>query len=339
MPSLSSLANIPGYGAYITKREMNERAGIKDLQEQGVLLGLQQKMQEIQRQNQLNKALEESGGDLEAAMQGAIKAKNLDAAAKIASIIDARRKAKEGKIVAPGSQLLGPNNEVLHTTPFKPETPPAEPPDVRLVEFYSKLPETDPRKAILKQVIDAKTRAPEKTYPVITAEQGIFERRPGGLVRLTAPSSGTPLTPQPRTPQVPKIPGEIQRMNIAMNSLEKGLDAYEDLLKKFNPRNPRDMLDPAKRAEAESLVADLRMQAKEANALGALTGPDMEILDALLKNPVTWAAAYYGRGGLTNQLSQARDALKRRREGIARQYPQAEQTPASPKVVDFGDLK
>ena len=91
MPNLNSLANIPGYGAFVSKRQMNEQAGIQDLQEQSLLMGLKQKMQAQQQEQQLQQSLSESGGDLEAAMAAALKAGRADVASKLGSIMSARK--------------------------------------------------------------------------------------------------------------------------------------------------------------------------------------------------------------------------------------------------------
>ena len=92
MPNLSSLANIPGYGAYIAKREMNEQAGINDLKEQGVLMAIQDKMRARKDEQLLKQSLADSSGDLDAVMQSALKAGRVDVAAKISSIIETRKK-------------------------------------------------------------------------------------------------------------------------------------------------------------------------------------------------------------------------------------------------------
>jgi hypothetical protein len=113
-----------------------------------------------------------------------------------------------------------------------------------------------------------------------------------------------------------KLPAELQRMTIGLNALEAGLTAYEDLLKDFNPRSV-DQLDMTKRAKIDSLVADLRMQAKEAQALGALTGPDGAILDKALAEPTGRKGVLYGGAGLREQIKETREAIKRRREGMA----------------------
>jgi hypothetical protein len=137
-----------------------------------------------------------------------------------------------------------------------------------------------------------------------------------------------------------KIPAEVHRMNIALRSLDDGLNQYEALLKDFNPRNPGAQMNPTVRAKAESLVADLQMQLKEAQALGALTGPDIELLSRALANPVSLKGAIYGRGGLGEQLSQTRQALARRKNALAAEFnrPDLAAQPQS-KVVDFNKLQ
>lgn len=151
------------------------------------------------------------------------------------------------------------------------------------------------------------------------------------------------LQPIPGGPADPTVsgkpPGEVQRMNIALRSLDEGLNAYEALLKDFNPRSPQQQVDPQIRAKAESLVADLQLQLKEAQALGALTGPDVMILERALANPVSLRGAIYGREGLGEQLKQTRDSLKRRKDALSKEYntpnlspPDA---PTQPKVKRY----
>jgi hypothetical protein len=155
-----------------------------------------------------------------------------------------------------------------------------------------------------------------------TAAAGATKGAPSGY-RWTAdgglePITGGPADPKAKAKTGNKLPAELQRMAIAMDALETGLTAYEQALKGFNPRSI-DQANPEKRAAIESLVADLRMQAKEAQALGALTGPDMAILDQSLTSPGSVKGAYYGKGGLTEQVAQTRAAIKRRRDALHKQ--------------------
>lgn len=117
-----------------------------------------------------------------------------------------------------------------------------------------------------------------------------------------------------------KIPAEVQRMNIAMRSLKEGLNEYEALLKTFNPRNPISQMSPETRARMQSLVADMQLQYKEAQALGALTGPDVELIEKALANPASIKGFSYGRSGLAAQLSEVRKSLDRRSAAVAQEF-------------------
>jgi hypothetical protein len=125
---MGGLANIPFYGAYAQRREMNEQAPMQELKQASGAIGLMGALQEQQQQAQLRQALAESGGDVEAAMRAAIASGNLAGAAKLAPILEERRKAQpQPRVMGPGSQLVGPNNEILHTVPHRPANPPAPP--------------------------------------------------------------------------------------------------------------------------------------------------------------------------------------------------------------------
>jgi hypothetical protein len=182
-----------------------------------------------------------------------------------------------------------------------------------------------------QNLVDARSRDAN------TAAAGATKGAPTGY-RWTAdgglePITGGPADPKAKAKTGNKLPAELQRMAIAMDALETGLTAYEEQLKGFDPRSI-DQANPAKRAAIESLVADLRMQAKEAQALGALTGPDMAILDQSLTSPASLKGAAYGTGGLKEQVAQTRAAIKRRRDALNKQAtPGAEPEAAAPAAA------
>ena len=132
-----------------------------------------------------------------------------------------------------------------------------------------------------------------------------------------------------------KMPAEIQRMNIAADTMEKQLTRYETWLKSNNPRDPTVQMSPARRAEMQSLMKNLQLQYKELAALGALTGPDLDLMEKALSDPFSVRGAFYGKDGLLSQIGQARELVKERREAMAKsQAPQS-----GGNVVDFGSLK
>ena len=136
---------------------------------------------------------------------------------------------------------------------------------------------------------------------------GALEAIPGGPADKTGPGQK-------------QIPAEVARMNVAMRSLEQGLNEYEKELKSFNPRSPGDQMSPQSRARIQSLVADLQLQFKEAQALGALAGPDVELINKALASPTSMQGVSYGREGLGQQLGEVRKALDRRKAAIAQEF-------------------
>ncbi len=120
-----------------------------------------------------------------------------------------------------------------------------------------------------------------------------------------------------------KMPAEIQRMNIAADTMEKQLTRYETCLKSNNPRDPTVQMSPARRAEMQSLMKNLQLQYKELAALGALTGPDLDLMEKALSDPFSVRGAFYGKDGLLSQIQQARELVKERRQSMAKsQAPQ-----------------
>ncbi len=135
-----------------------------------------------------------------------------------------------------------------------------------------------------------------------------------------------------------KPPAEVQRMNVALRSLQKGLDEYETLMKTFDPRSPIDQMDPKVRARTESLLADLQLQFKEAHALGALTGPDLEMIGKALASPTSLRGALYGKDGLSAQLGEVRGGIGRRVKAIADEFgtEPIPTGPATPPAAESG---
>lgn len=139
-----------------------------------------------------------------------------------------------------------------------------------------------------------------------------------GKTRPLMGPDGKQLTVVPKSGAKP--PAEIMRMNIALGAMDKALDSYEELLSRFNPRSLANM-KPSQRAEAKSLIGALQLEWKEAAALGALTGPDLEMMEKTIVDPASSMGVYYGTEGLGKQVKQGRDYIKRRRDSIRKFYP------------------
>lgn len=169
------LYNVPGYGGFLARREQQSQQQLGDIQKAGALLAIKNKIEEQKAAQAQKQMFQQAGGDLNKVMEAALRSGNIDAASKVARILESQRTAQSPKGYGPGTQLLGPNNEVLHQVPFAPRAETPAPNEVRLVEFYNNLPETDPRKPLIKKFIDAKTRPPEPRVDPLDKPLGAAE--------------------------------------------------------------------------------------------------------------------------------------------------------------------
>ena len=203
------LHRIPGLAGYVAAGEDTQRNDFHNLRQLSGATSLAAALREQEQAQLLNQALAQSNGDPEQAMASMLQAGNLAGAARLAPIVEARRKATQGRVMAPGSQLLGPQNQVLHTVPHRPE---ASPELLRLQTFRDSLPEGSPQRAEIDGRIRVMTERPDRgsTSPLglLMAErdalapdhpnravydQAITKFQPGGVTVNLSPNA--PLVP------------------------------------------------------------------------------------------------------------------------------------------------
>jgi hypothetical protein len=227
---------------------------------------------------------------------------------------------------------LGAGEKLLDPTSYKPlaENQRADSQSSlgQLISEMQSLPAGDPRRDIYMQAIrKASTHSPAVNVSYGQPVAGVdakgnpvfFQPDKGGGAPAIVP--GVKPAPQNRDT---KLPAELQRMQIAGDTMEQLLGEYEGLLKKHNPRDPLTQMNPAVRADMQAVKRNMELQFKELQALGALAGPDVEIMRQAMADPFSAAGAYYGREGLLAQTKRARDLVKQRREAVLRSQGQAQ---------------
>ena len=220
------------YETYSKRTAENDAVGLRDLQQASSLMQLQQAVQAQREQQEASSIMQQGNGNLEAVMQGALRAGRPDIAAKLAPLIEAQKKASAPRVLPPGSQLLGPDNKVVHTVPFKPEEPKA--PVVsdigKLIAERDALPPGHPNRAAYDAAIKLKTErtpAAEKTYPIVHTADGIYERRPEGLV-LLKDAKGAPLKANARERPITEYQGKNALYGSRATQADAALLALED---------------------------------------------------------------------------------------------------------------
>jgi hypothetical protein len=87
--------------------------------------------------------------------------------------------------------------------------------------------------------------------------------------------------------QAKPLTGESEKQVTGAINYQKSLVDVQNLLNKYQGA---DLLKPNVRAEIQAAVENARLQGKEANRLGALTGPDYGILEKIVTDPTAFDA-------------------------------------------------
>lgn len=124
-------------------------------------------------------------------------------------VMSALPEPQRGQPIGSGG-LLNPDGSV--TPPAaRPAAPAAPSPLAKLMEERKALPEGDPRIPVYDAAIakmSERQPSADKTYPIVNTGDGIFERRPEGLVQLKDPKTGKPLSPTARERPITEYQGK-----------------------------------------------------------------------------------------------------------------------------------
>jgi hypothetical protein len=101
-----ALADVPGMGAYYQRRQMIEQEPMQQLQQVQGAIGLMEKMRARDQEQQFRTALAESGGDVEKALQIALKGGNVDAAAKLSPLVKLAQEQRQAEDTKRGLAAL-----------------------------------------------------------------------------------------------------------------------------------------------------------------------------------------------------------------------------------------
>lgn len=132
-----------------------------------------------------------------------------------------------------------------------------------------------------------------------------------------------------------KTPMEFTKGMTGVNELNKALDTYEQVLKEVG--GPDALALGEKRAKLQGAYTALKMGLKNAYELGALTGPDVGVLEGALVDPTSPKIMLTD---IPAQITQTRSYLKNRESALETTYGKtnpakknAPTTPAAPTKI------
>jgi hypothetical protein len=158
------------------------------------------------------------------------------------------------------------------------------------------------------------------------AEDGWVERDrslfPAPPIGYQPAAGGSGVEPIPGGPADPNRQTETQRnefkkQSLALDNLETALSDYESALDKYGSTETYG----EGKGVLENAYANVLIQAKEAAALGALTGPDMDIMNQTVVAPNSMGQLMVGgASGVKTQIGSFRGQLKQKRGNLNKLY-------------------
>ena len=215
------------YEGYTKRKTENEQAGMRDLQQMGSLVQLQQTLKARQDDQELKSMLAKSGGNLEAVVQGALKAGRPDIAAKLAPLLEAQRKAQPQPQSIGAGGLRLPNGTIVPPASRPAQTAPTD--LARLMDEHdaiAKINPNDPRLPAYKAAIKTKSegRPPINVNQFGSPVAGVDAQ--GNSVFFQPGRTGGPpqivpgVKPPPKADEAGLTPENAGKVSMAQQSVE-----------------------------------------------------------------------------------------------------------------------
>lgn len=164
---------------------------------------------------------------------------------------------------------------------------------------------------------------------------------------IMRPSQGQVIPPAAPAGQVPPVQGlqpiiagtgtkpsaEFMKASKQLNDLEGALQDYKGEIKSGKWATPKNIPVPfsdtgiplptgTDTARIAGKYNSLLMGVKNLYELGALTGPDMSIIERQLTNPASWSGLLTSKGAMNEQITILEDMLTRAKENLSSSYRQ-----------------
>jgi hypothetical protein len=142
-------------------------------------------------------------------------------------------------------------------------------------------------------------------YEIIQTETGsvgVNKNNPRDVVPISLDGQAVGMKPPP---------AKLIEVDTQLSALAGSLKAFKDEVAKRKITGAKGLFTGEDTANMTSKYTSLLMGVKDLYTLGALTGPDMGIIENQLQNPATWAGAMTSKKAFDAQIQTIEDMLRR----------------------------
>lgn len=205
---------------------------------------------------------------------------------------------------------------------------------VEVYNPYSIMPGQAFEKSMTKGEQAANSRAIERlNFDKEQAGRPVFSEQAGGFVsRPTAANPAGSLIPlQGFTPKQPQAPVEFSKSAAGLVELQSALNNYQSVIDEIGGTRVSPTSNNG--AKLKAAFTGVQMGLKNAMELGALAGPDVEILGGMLVDPTSVKGLMYGASGVSQQIGQTRKYLDNRTQAVEKVFGRKVPTPEAPEAA------
>jgi hypothetical protein len=159
------------------------------------------------------------------------------------------------------------------------------------------------------------------------AQPGVVQAIPGmtSVLDQTAPAiapAAAPVVGGPRqlVGKAKEAPAKFHDIDMQLSGLAGSLKSFKDEIKNEPTTGAPLLPKGADTARMQAKYTSLLMGLKDLYTLGALTGPDMSIIESQINNPASWAGKLTTYNGIKEQTQVIEDMLRRSTQNVENSY-------------------
>lgn len=143
---------------------------------------------------------------------------------------------------------------------------------------------------------------------------------PAGYVPVDPNDLSKGVKPIPGSGKDPKNTSEYRKVDRQLKQVQGSVDSYEKLLNQYGA----EVMPGKGKLELRTAYTNLLLDLKDLYNMGALQGPDLELMQQIIMDPTTFEAkgteVASGRDSLVGQLGLVRQKLQEARQNVNQQY-------------------
>jgi hypothetical protein len=219
--------------------------------------------------------------------------------------------------------------DAVGMTPYQqPQGNGSDPSEVAIARYLNDPATPEAAKTELRSLLKSKYSTPQ-SEPLVSVQM------PDGTQSLIPRSQAAGRQPGVAAPPKP-IDAGMQAQNVGIQNLGIAVDEYTKALPSFSAM---DFLNPTERARIGTVYNNMMLQAKEAYRLGVLNGPDFDILQKVVTDPMTIKGAVTSNTALAKQATELKRIMERMRGNVVGAKPTGNSGSALPDNDPLGILK